>query len=154
VFGLVNCRSYVIQLANKTALLCHICCTKRSGHLRRSSWFCCLWLCCAALCGFGWEMVEHIKSVISTYQRRLAEMQYVPRTSYGRASLGDDGDANKLFLTYLYSDEDFGIQFLNDVGLLHSKITCNGCGCGMAWSPIKRFSIPFRTEPPTLWRAL
>jgi len=70
-------------------------------------------------------MVEHIKSVISTYQRRLVEMAHVPRTSYGRASLGSDGDANRLFLTYLYSDKDFGIQFLKDVGLFHSMVTCN-----------------------------
>ena len=69
--------SYVIQLAHKTALLYHLCGTKHSRHLRRASWFCCLWPCCAVLHGFGWEM-EHIKSVISTYQRRLVEMSYVP----------------------------------------------------------------------------
>ena len=95
------------------------------GNLCRGSWFNCLGLCCAALCGFGWEMDEHIKSVISTYQRRLVEMPYVPRTSYRRVSLGDDGDANKLFLTYLFSDKDLGIQFLKDVGLLRIKVTCN-----------------------------
>ena len=64
---------------------------------------------------FVFEMVDEIKSVISTYQRRLMEMPYVPKTSYGRASLGDDGEANKLFLTFLFSDTDLGIQFLKDV---------------------------------------
>jgi len=95
-------------------------------------------------------MVEHIKSMISTYQRCLAEMPYVPRTAYGRASLGGDGDANKLFLTYIYSDKNFDIQFLKDVRLLHSKVTCSTCICGMARCPIKRFSIPFRKELQTL----
>jgi len=73
-------------------------------------------------------MVEHIKSVISTYEQRLMEISYVPRTSYGPASVGDEGDTNNLFLTYLLSDKDFGIQFLKDVELLRNNATCNTCG--------------------------
>ena len=61
------------------------------------------------------------------------EMPFVPKTSYGRASLGDDGEANKLFLTFLFSDTDLGIQFLKDVGLLRSKVRCNTCGRDMIW---------------------
>jgi hypothetical protein len=80
---------------------------------------------------FVFETVDEIKSVISTYQRRLMEMPYVPSTSYGRASLGDDGEANKLFLTFLFSDTDLGIQFLKDVGLLRSKVPCNTRGRDM-----------------------
>jgi hypothetical protein len=57
-------------------------------------------------------MVQEIKTVISNYQRRLMVMPYVPKTSYRCASLGDDGEANKLFLTFLFSDTDVGIQFL------------------------------------------
>jgi hypothetical protein len=60
------------------------------------------------LCWIAWkivfETVDEIKSVISTYQRLLMEMPYVPKTSYGYASLGDDGEANKLFLTILFSN--------------------------------------------------
>jgi hypothetical protein len=77
-------------------------------------------------------MVEAMKNVISTYQRRLMEMQYVAATSYGRNALGDDGVANKLFLTYLFGSKEVGIQFLKDVGLIRSKVTCNTCGCDMA----------------------
>jgi hypothetical protein len=51
------------------------------------------------------------------------EIPYVPRTPFGGALLGDEGDANKLFFTYLFSDMD--IQFLKDVGLIRSKVTCN-----------------------------
>jgi len=80
---------------------------------------------------FVFEMVDEIKSVISTYQRHVMEMPYVPKTSYGRASLGDDSEANKLFLTFLFSDMDLGIQFLKDVGLLRSKVPCNTCGRDM-----------------------
>ena len=85
-------------------------------------------LCCAGLCGFGFEIIDQIKSAISTYQRRLKEMPHGPETSYGRVSLGDDGEANKLLLTFLFSDTDLGIQFLKDVGLFRSKVPCNTCG--------------------------
>jgi hypothetical protein len=70
-------------------------------------------------------MVEHIESMISTYQRRLVKMPHAPRISYGRASLGGDGDKNKLFHSYHYSEKDLGIQFLKAVGLLRIKVTCN-----------------------------
>jgi len=43
-------------------------------------------------------------------------MPNVPKTSYGRDSLGYGGDANKLFLTFLFSDHAIGIQFITDVG--------------------------------------
>jgi hypothetical protein len=85
------------------------------------------------LCWIVWKFVFEIKSVISTYQRRLMEMPYVPKTSYGRASLGDDGQANKLVFTFLFSDMDTGIQFLKDVALLRSKVPCNTCGRDMTW---------------------
>jgi hypothetical protein len=44
------------------------------------------------------------------------EVPYVPRTSYRHASLVDDGEGTKPFLTFLFSDTDLGIQFLKDVG--------------------------------------
>jgi hypothetical protein len=77
-------------------------------------------------------MFEEIKAVISTYHRRLMEMPYVPKISYGRTSLGDDSEANKLFLTFLFSDMDVGIQFLKDMKLFRSKVRCNTCSRDMA----------------------
>jgi len=59
-------------------------------------------------------MVDQNKSVISTYQRCLMEMLYEPKTSYGRASFGDECEVNKLFLTFLFSNTDLGIHFLKD----------------------------------------
>jgi hypothetical protein len=63
----------------------------------------------------------------------LMEMPYMPKTSYGRASLGDDGEINKLFLTCLFSDMDVGIQFLKDVNLLRGMVRCKTCGRDMTW---------------------
>lgn len=42
--------------------------------------------------------------VISTYQRRATAMPFVPGTSYGRATLGTNDVAKKLFLAFLFSN--------------------------------------------------
>jgi hypothetical protein len=60
-------------------------------------------------------MFDQVKCVISKYQQRLMETPFVP-SSFGQDSLRKDGDANKLFLKYLF-DMDLGSQFLKDVGL-------------------------------------
>jgi len=60
-------------------------------------------------------MVQHITHIIKDYQERLHEMPYVPQTSFRRDSLVYCGDANKLFLTFLFSDHAIGLQFLKDV---------------------------------------
>ena len=51
-------------------------------------------------------------------------------------------DPNRDFLTYLFCDDGFALQFLKDVGLLRSKVQCNTCGRDMTWSPEP--SIPGR----------
>jgi len=61
------------------------------------------------------------------------EMPFVPQSSFGCDWLGKDGEANKLFLSFLFSDMDLGIQFLKDAGLIRSKVTCNTCGRDMTW---------------------
>jgi len=78
-------------------------------------------------------MVQRITSVIKEYQDRLREMHYVPKTSFGRDSLRYSGEANKLFLTFLFSDHAIGLQFLKDVGLIRSEVQCNLCGRDMTW---------------------
>jgi len=64
-------------------------------------------------------MVENICSVADDYEKRLL---FVPRFSYGRRMLQEDGGSNTMFLTYLFCDEVIAIQFLKDVGLLRSKV--------------------------------
>ena len=74
-------------------------------------------------------------------------MPYVPETSFRRDSLGYCGDANKLFLTFLFSDHAIGLQFLKDVGLIRSKVQCNSCGFDMTWHADQRdlqLSVPVR----------
>jgi hypothetical protein len=56
-------------------------------------------------------MVHHISNVIMEHQNKLREMPYVPKTSYQRDSLGFCGDANKTFLTFLFSNSAIGISF-------------------------------------------
>jgi len=78
-------------------------------------------------------MVQRITNIIKVYQDAVRELPYVPTTSFRRDSLGCPGDANKLFLTSLFSDRSIGIQFLKDVGLILSKLQCNSCGRRMTW---------------------
>ena len=47
----------------------------------------------------------YIISLNDTYQRRLLDMSYVLSTSYAQAALGQDGVANKMFLTFLFGDK-------------------------------------------------
>ena len=70
-------------------------------------------------------MVEHIKQIISEYQRRIVEMSYMPKGSYGLSAVGINGYVNMVFLAFLFSDKDLGIQFLKDVSLIRSKVPCN-----------------------------
>jgi len=61
-------------------------------------------------------MVQHISQVITEYEERLRRSCYVPRFSYGRPMLWDDGAPNRCFLMYLFSEESIAIQFLKDIG--------------------------------------
>ena len=61
------------------------------------------------------------------------EMSCVPRTSFGRAPFWKVGEVNKLLLTHLYIYMDLGTQFLKDLGLIRSKVTCNTFGRDMTW---------------------
>jgi len=45
-------------------------------------------------------------------------MPYVPKTSFRLDSLRYCGDANKLFVEFLFSNNAIGIQFLKDVGII------------------------------------
>jgi len=44
-------------------------------------------------------------------------MPCVPPASFRTDSLGVPGDANKLFLTFLFREHAIGVQFLKDAGL-------------------------------------
>ena len=59
-------------------------------------------------------------------------MPYVPKRSYRHSAVGINGYVNKVFLMFLFSDKDLGIQFLKDMGLIRSKEPCSTCG-DMTW---------------------
>jgi len=51
-----------------------------------------------------------VTSVIQTDHRRLNSKRYVPSTTLGRATLGANGVANKLFIAFLFSDPYLGVH--------------------------------------------
>jgi len=57
---------------------------------------------------------------------------YVPSTTYGQATLGATGAPNKLFIAFLFSDDDVGAQFLRDVGLIPNSMVCCKRGSQMS----------------------
>jgi ribosomal protein L18 len=88
------------------------------------------------------------------------------KTLYHRDSLGYCFDANKTFLTFLFSNRNIGIQFLKDVGFIRSKVQCNSCGRDMTWyaesnvpRPMPRafqllISVTQRHLTTQVWRAV
>ena len=56
-------------------------------------------------------MVENVKHITSEYEERLRRYQYVPRLSFGRLMLTDDGAPNRFFLMYLFCNESMAIQW-------------------------------------------
>ena len=79
-------------------------------------------------------MVAKLLQIVEDYEKRLREMPFVPRASYGRRMRREDGGPNRDFLTYLFWNDAFAMQFLKDVGLLWSKVQCNTCGRDVMWS--------------------
>jgi hypothetical protein len=67
-------------------------------------------------------------SVIETH---LNSKPWVPSTTFGRATLAANSVVNKLFLAFLLSDPDVGVQFLKDTGLIRSSMVC--CKCWSAY---------------------
>jgi len=68
----------------------------------------------------------------------------VPKRSYRHTVLGISGCVNMVFLTFLFSDNDLGTQFLKDVGLIRSKVPCNTCSCDMTWCADPTTTYGFR----------
>ena len=48
-------------------------------------------------------------SIISIYQERINEKPYAPSTTYALAKLDASGVPNKLFLAFLFCDNDVGV---------------------------------------------
>lgn len=91
-------------------------------------------------------------NAVKLWQRRL--VVWLQRTSsmtlfilsmpYGRVVFGQNGVANKLFLTFVFSNKEAGVQFLKDVGLLHIEVACNTRGCHTSWCADSKCTDSFR----------
>jgi len=79
-------------------------------------------------------MVQNICLFVSEYEKHLQGIPFVPKSSYGRAMLREDGGPNKFLLTYLFCDQAMAILLLKDVGLLRSKVQCITFRRDMTWS--------------------
>lgn len=78
---------------------------------------------CALTDGSNWRVsdshcriLENIRKVVSDYEKRLQEMPFVPRFSYGLGFL-EDGEPNRIFLTYLFSEQALAKLFLPYLGI-------------------------------------
>jgi len=98
-------------------------------------------------CVLSVKMVGKFYEIVDNYEKRLKEMPFIPRGSFRRRMLRQDGGPNRDFLTYLFCDSGLAMHFLKDVCLLRSKVQCNTCGQDMTWSA--ELSIPgFRWRCP------
>jgi len=79
-------------------------------------------------------MVAKINEIVDNYEKSLQDLPFIPRGSFRRRMLRQDGGPNRDFLMYLFCDSGLPMQFLKDVGLFRSKVQCNTCDRGMTWS--------------------
>ena len=75
-----------------------------------------------------------VTSIISTYQEHISEKPYVLSTTYECATLGAIGVPNKLFIAFLFSDHNVGVQFWKDLGLITRNMVCCKCRSQVSWS--------------------
>jgi len=47
---------------------------------------------------FLWKMVQKLRQTVHDYEKRLQEMSFVPKSSYGSRMLREDGGPNSDFL--------------------------------------------------------
>jgi hypothetical protein len=80
------------------------------------------------------KVVARLIQLVTDYEQRLRRIQHVPDLSYRRRIVRDDGDPNRFFLTYLFTDQAVAIEFLQDVGPLRSQMPCDTCGRDMTWA--------------------
>lgn len=77
-------------------------------------------------------MALSFSAVVKAYQDELKNLPFVPKGSYGRSLVGDDGLPTKMFFGFLFSDHEKGIKFLQECGLLKREMLCPTCGSNMS----------------------
>jgi hypothetical protein len=72
-------------------------------------------------------------SIVRRYHQEIWHIQNCPWRLNGRTSFETDGILTKVFLAYLFTDCNMGLQFLKDIGLLCSAMKCLNCDSEMNW---------------------
>jgi hypothetical protein len=67
-------------------------------------------------------MVSEMQDVVVKYMERVQQKTNVPRFSYGRGMLRDDGGPKRLFSTYLFGGDAVAISILQDAKLIRSQV--------------------------------
>jgi hypothetical protein len=70
-------------------------------------------------------------TVVKSYQDEMKNLTSVPNGSFGRSVVGTNGLPTKMFFGFLFSDQEKGVKFLQDCGLLRTEIFCPTCGGNM-----------------------
>jgi len=77
-------------------------------------------------------MVQSFSTVVKANQDDMKNLPFVPKGSFGRSVVGDDGFPTTLFFGFLFSDHEKGVKFLQECGLLKREMICPTCGSNMS----------------------
>jgi hypothetical protein len=83
-------------------------------------------------------MALSISTVVKAYQDDMKNWPNIPKTSFRRSLVGDNGSPNQLFFGFLFSDSNRGLKFLQVCGLLKREMLCPNCGSNMSLWKCKR----------------
>ena len=80
----------------------------------------------------AFDMVLPFSTAVATYQEDLQKSHTVPKASYGKTILGKKGSPNGLFFGFMFADNERGVKFLQDCGLLKRDMLCPTCESNMS----------------------
>jgi hypothetical protein len=67
-------------------------------------------------------MAVSFATVVKSYQDELKNSNVVPEGSLGRSILGINVFPTRLFFGFLFADQEKGVKFLQDCGLLKTEM--------------------------------
>jgi hypothetical protein len=77
-------------------------------------------------------MARSFSTLVKDYQDEMKNLSFVRKGSFGRSVLGPGCFPNTLFFGFLFSDQENGITFLKECGLLKIEMLCPSCGSNMS----------------------
>jgi len=77
-------------------------------------------------------MAQSFSTVVEAYQEEMKKWPIVPKGSLGPSLVGARGLPNNVFFSFLFSDHDRGVKFLQECGLLKREMPCSKCGSNMS----------------------